>query len=85
MFASRDVNGTVPVGEEAMHWRYEIVPAGGWRLLVGGDFDAPSIEAAKHYLETVCEPTVNAEAEFEWRLINGFGQEVWRSPYLGPV
>ena len=39
-------------------------------------FDAPDLEAAKRYLETVYEPAVTADAELDVRLMDGSGNEV---------
>jgi hypothetical protein len=67
-----------------MTWSYEIVPVGGHHRLAGGSFDAPHLEAAKQYVETVYEPTLTPEAELDVRLLDSAGNEVWRGTYVGP-
>jgi hypothetical protein len=67
-----------------MRWSYEIVPVGGYRRLVGGSFEAPHLEAAKRYVQTVSDPAVTAEAELDVRILDGSGGEVWRGTYVGP-
>jgi hypothetical protein len=67
-----------------MAWSYEIVPVGGRHRLAGASFDAPDLEAARRYVETVYEPNVTAEAELDVRLLDGSGREVWRGTYVGP-
>ncbi|MBV8735680.1 MAG: hypothetical protein JO007_00165 [Alphaproteobacteria bacterium] len=67
-----------------MHWSYEIVPVGGHHRLAGASFEAPDLEAAKHHVETVYEPTVSKDADLDVRLLDGSGQEVWRGAYVGP-
>ena len=67
-----------------MLWSYEIVPVGGHHRLAGGSFDAPHLDAARHHVETVYEPTVTSDAELDVRLLDSAGNEVWRGTYVGP-
>lgn len=67
-----------------MAWSYEIVPVGGHHRLAGGSFDAPDLEAAKHYVETVYEPAVTADAELDVRLIDSAGMKCGAGRMSGP-
>jgi hypothetical protein len=67
-----------------MRWSYELVPVGGHHRLASGSFEAPHLEAAKRYAQTVSNPTVSADAELDVRILDGDGGEVWRGTYVGP-
>jgi hypothetical protein len=78
---------TVAVGSRNMLWSYEIIPIGKDQPVDRGSFDAPTFADAKTRATTVpvltAPPEYSEETDFEVRILDGRGKEVWRGAYAG--
>jgi hypothetical protein len=77
----------VLVGSKNMLWSYEIIPVGNYQPVDRGSFDSPTFADAKKRATTVpvltAPPEYSEETDFEVRILDSGGKEVWRGAYVG--